>query len=227
MIRLHVTAEGQTEERFVNRLLCVHLSSCGIFPNVRCVLTSRNKRTKREYRGGFRIHSAYQTAKKDIKAWIAEDNNRDCRFTTMFDLYALPEDFPGKAEANQQTDPYEKVRIIEEAFSDDIADSRFIPYIQLHEFEALLFSEPGQLAIEYFGYESAIANLDCMLDAVGGNPELLNDGYETCPSRRILKEIPDYDKANAGIIIAEKIGLPKMRSECSHFNHWLTQLENL
>ena len=139
----------------------------------------------------------------------------------------IREDFPGKEKANRQTDPYEKVRIIEEAFSEDIGDHRFVPYIQLHEFEALIFSDPGQLAIEHFESESAIANLAEMLKEVGGNPELLNDGYETCPSRRILKEIPDFDKTNAGIIIAEKIGLPKMRSECSHFNDWLTKLENL
>lgn len=227
MIRLHITAEGQTEERFVNKLMVSLLSRSSVFPNVRCVLTSRNKRTKREYRGGFRAHCAYPTVRKDIISWIAEDNNRECRFTTMFDLYALPEDFPGKVEANRQSDPYEKVSIIEKALGDDIGDRRFIPYIQLHEFEALIFSEPGQLAIEYFGYESGIANLDGMLKNVGGNPELLDDGYETCPSRRIIQEIPDYDKANAGIIVAEKIGLARMRSKCRHFNDWLTKLEEL
>ncbi|MCK5036737.1 MAG: DUF4276 family protein [Candidatus Sabulitectum sp.] len=224
MIRLYVTVEGPTEKRFVNRLLGPHLHNYKVYANARCVLTSRDNQTKIEYRGGS---PSYLKTRKDIKTWIAEDNNPECRFTTMFDLYALREDFPGKEEANRQTDPYAKVRIIEEAFSEDIGDHRFIPYIQLHEFETLIFSDPGQLAMEHFESESAIANLVGMLKEVGGNPELLNDGYETCPSRRILKEIPDYDKANAGIIIAEKIGLPKMRSECSHFNNWLTQLENL
>lgn len=227
MIRLHVTAEGSTEERFVNKLLCPHLSSHGVFTDVRCVLTSRDKQSRREYRGGFRMHCAYPTVKKDIMAWISGDNNRACRFTTMFDLYALPADFPGKVEANRQINPYEKVKIIEKSFSEDIGDHRFIPYIQLHEFEALIFSEPGKLAIEYFGCESAIANLVGMLESAGGNPERLDDGYETCPSRRIIQEIPEYDKANGGIIVAGEIGLSRMRSKCQHFNDWLTKLEEL
>ncbi len=224
MIRLHVTAEGPTEERFVYRLLRPHLSIYKVFADARCVLTSRDNRTNQEHRGGS---PAYLTARKDIKAWIAGDNNSDCRFTTMFDLYALPNDFPGKVEANRQSDPYDKVRIIEEAFSEDIGDRRFIPYIQLHEFEALIFSEPVKLAIEYFKCEYAIAHLVGMLESVGGNPECLDDGYETCPSRRILKEIPEYDKANGGIIVAEEIGLSRMRSKCRHFNDWLTKLEKL
>ena len=60
----------------------------------------------------------------------------------MFDLYALPADFPGYAEARREVDPYGKVRILEDALGNDIADRRFIPYIQLHEFEALILADP-------------------------------------------------------------------------------------
>jgi len=227
MIRLHITAEGQTEERFVNRLLVNHLSRCNVFPDVRCVLISKDKRNRSEHRGGFRRKAAYSMVRKDILTWIAEDNNRECRFTTMFDLYALPEDFPGKADANRETDPYRKVDIIENAFCKDISDPRFIPYIQLYEFEALIFSEPKQLATEYFNHEAAIEKLEETLNEVGGNPELIDDNPETAPSKRIIQEIPEYDKTNAGIIVAEHIGLDKMRNQCPHFNDWLTRLEHL
>lgn len=94
-VRLHITAEGQTEERFVKEVLAPYLGEQGIWADARCVLTSKDKRAHCEYRGGWRRGNAYSTVKKDIAAWMKEDKNPDARFTTMFDLYALPEDFPG------------------------------------------------------------------------------------------------------------------------------------
>jgi len=227
MIRLHVTAEGQTEERFVNRIIVPHLSRYAVFADVRCVLTSRD--TFGEFRGGFRRKQAYAAVRKDVQAWMTEDNNPECRFTTMFDLYALPDDFPGKQKANQESDPYAKVKIIENSLYEDIGDSRFIPYIQLHEFETLIFSDLKQLAIEYFEYEGAIKNLETMLQEVHGNPELIDEHPETAPSKRIIHEIPEYkgNKANAGIIVTKQIGLDTIRRQCLHFHNWLTRLEQL
>ncbi len=169
MIRLHITAEGQTEEGFVNRLLVSHLSLYNVFPGVRCVLTSKDQRNRIEHRGGFRRKDAYSMVRKDIVTWMREDNSRECRFTTMFDLYALPEDFPGKPAADRETDPYNKVEIIENAFCEDISDFRFIPYIQLHEFETLIFSDLKQLAKEYFDCEPQFGNLETMLNEVDGS----------------------------------------------------------
>ena len=102
-------------------------------------LLSRDKRKAREYRGGL---LGYERAKKDIRAWLKEDKHTECRFTTMFDLYALPDDFPGYAEAMSTSDPYDRVGILEQKMAEDIGDSRFIPYIQLHEFEALILADP-------------------------------------------------------------------------------------
>jgi hypothetical protein len=225
MIRLHLTAEGQTEERFVNKILTPHLARYAVYTDVRCVLTG--SRNHREYRGGFRRKNAYAAVRKDIMTWMAEDDNPECRFSTMFDLYALPEDFPGKSETSQETDPYRKVRILENRLYEDIADPRFIAYIQLHEFETLIFSNLKRLAIEYFDHEVAIRNLEKVLDGMNGNPELIDEHPATAPSKRIISEIPEYDKVNSGIIVAEDIGLEAMRSQCSHFDNWLTRLEQL
>ncbi len=227
MIRLHITVEGQTEEGFVNRLMVDHLSLRSVFPDVRCVLTSKNKRSRKEYRGGFRRKDAYSTVRRDILAWTKEDSDIECRFTTMFDLYALPEDFPGKKEANRKIDPYKKVEIIEKAFFEDIHDRRFIPYIQLHEFEALIFADLKQLKLDYFNHETAIEELEAVLNGVNGNPELINEHPETAPSKHIIRNIPEYDKTSAGIIVAKNIGLGRMRKRCRHFNEWLTKLERL
>ena len=96
MMRLHVTAEGRTEEAFVNRTLAPHLVKFGVYADVRCVTTSR--KGAMGFRGGM---SAYLKAKNDIARWLREDRNRDVFFTTMFDYYALPNDFPGYADAEK------------------------------------------------------------------------------------------------------------------------------
>ena len=144
MKRLHITAEGQTEESFVNKTLKQHLAQYGVYADVRCVLTGRKR--GRIFRGGM---TTYEKAKKDIVRWLKEETgNNDVAFTTMFDFYALPEDFPGYSEARGLQNPYKKVEKIEEAFAADIDDARFIPYIQLHEFETFLFVEPEKLELE-------------------------------------------------------------------------------
>lgn len=222
MIRLHVTAEGQTEQRFVRKVLTPHLTKFHVFADARCVLTSKDKRMTREYRGGL---VSYEKARKDILTWLKEDNHAECRFTTMFDLYALPDDFPGYADAKKQINPYQRIQILEMAMAADIKDHRFIPYIQLHEFEALILAAPQQLEWEYLEHDSQIQKLVAMVD--DQNPELINDGSTTAPSKRILAEIPEYDKVTAGVSVVEKIGLQTIRQQCAHFNEWITRLELL
>ena len=222
MIRLHVTAEGQTEQAFVKKVLAPHLAKSSVFADARCVLTSKDKRTAKEYRGGL-LH--YQKAKNDILTWLKEDGNTECRFTTMFDLYALPDDFPAFKEAMHQSDPYKRCEILEEALYQDIGDRRFIPYIQLHEFEALIFADLQKLDWEYLEHDEPIKNLMQMVGEQ--NPELINDGWETAPSKRIINEIPEYDKVSSGVLVTAKIGLPVLRRRCRHFHEWLSRIEKL
>jgi len=163
----------------------------------------------------------------DITTWIKEDSNNDVWFTTMFDLYALPDDFPGYAEAQQAAAPCKKVAELEKKLSEDINCPRFIPYIQLHEFEALLLADPSKLDWEFLEHEKAIQSLvHLMRDR---NPEEINDGEATAPSKRIIAAIPDYEgrKASSGPIVASKIGLATLRKRCRHFADWVTRLEGL
>ena len=222
MIRLHFTAEGQTEQAFAKTVLTPHLAHYEVYVDARCVLTSKDKRAAKEYRGGL---ISYQKAKADVQTWMKEDGDLDCRFTTMFDLYALPEDFPGYGEAKRELDPYERTRILENAMREDINDFRFVPYIQLHEFEALILADPAKLDWEYLEHDTPISNLISMVDS--GNPELINDGVMTAPSKRILREIPEYDKVTAGVSVVHHIGLPALRQQCRHFNDWVKNLERL
>lgn len=224
MIRLHFIVEGQTEETFVNQTLVPHLAHMSIVSDARCVATSRKGRVK--HRGG--VHS-YQQVKNDIVRWMSEDRNSDARFTTMLDLYALPQSFPGYESASQLQDPLQRVEALESALKEDIGDRRrFIPYIQLHEFEALLLSDPQKLGAHFQCGDDAIRRLADMASCCL-SPEMINDGSETAPSKRIIAEIPEYRgaKASAGPIVANHIGLDALRLKCEHFGEWLDKLERL
>ena len=221
-IRLHVTSEGQTEEAFVKRILARHLGAFNVFADARSVLTSRDKKAHKHYRGGL---VSYTKAKADIETWMKQGGHTECRFTTMFDLYALPDDFPGCTDARKENDPYRKVQVLENALKKDIGDRRFIPYIQLHEFEALILADAAKLDWEYLDRDAPIRRL---VDMVGNqNPELIDDTPQGAPSKRILDELPEYDKVNSGVLVAEKIGMQTMKTKCSHFRTWVELLEGL
>lgn len=223
MIRLCITVEGYTEQGFVKDVLAEHLADFGVNACARPVITGRDKRASREFRGGM---TTYSRARDDVLSWIKEDRRREWRFTTMFDLYALPDDFPGYTEARRLTDPYQRVRAVEGAMSADLAAyPSFFPYIQLHEFESLILADPQKLGPEYPDREGEIAQLIAL--ARDENPECINGGQDTAPSKRIKKLIPEYDKVTAGKLIAKGIGIKTLRERCRHFNEWLSRLERL
>lgn len=225
MARLYLIAEGQTEQTFADTLIKPHLAQRKVYMN-KPVLVAHAKKRGRVHRGGGR---SYIPMKNDIKRFLKQDQNREAFFTTMIDLYALYNDFPGLTEAQQmQSDPLKKVKFLEQKFADDIGDSRFIPYLQLHEYEAYLFSDPT--CFEYLGAESAqaVRTLQTIASQYE-TPELINDGPQTAPSKRIMASFPDYEKAKTtfGPQLAAKIGLSVIRDRCPHFNEWLSKLESL
>ena len=220
-IRLNITAEGQTEEQFAKGELSKLLVNSNIVVDVRRVKTSRDKR--KIYRGGL---LDYQKAKSDILQWLKEDNKEGVFFTTMFDLYALPNDFPQFEKSEKIIDPYERVEFLETALESDINDRRFIAYIQLHEFEALVLANPQTLELEYFDRKAEIEHLYSILKQYHNNSELIDSGRTTAPSKRILRLIPEYDKVFVGSLLAG-FDIPLLRTQCKHFNDWLIKIEKL
>lgn len=222
-VRLHFIVEGQTEVRFVRQVLAPHLADLSIVVDARRVQTSHKGGVK--YSGGI---SNYELPKRDILRWMGGDRGADARFTTMFDLYGLPSEFPGYSDAALIADPYEKVKVVEDALKADIDDWRFIPYIQLHEFEALILSNPEHISGQFGNRDVGIRRL-AALSAQFESPEHIDDGVDTAPSKRIIREIPEYEgrKASAGPSVAANIGLPTLRQECAHFGEWIGGLERL
>ena len=101
--------------------------------------------------------------------------------------------------------------------------SRFIPYVSMHEFEALLFSDCERFA-QSIGAPQIGAEMQSVLDQFG-NPEEINDSQATAPSKRILGMVPRYDKVAMGTIAIQDIGLESVRRQCRNFDCWLNRLE--
>jgi hypothetical protein len=121
---------------------------------------------------------------------------------------------------------------LELAFCKDISIERFIPYIQLHEFETLIFANPTKLNLFYInnGDDVRIQRL-CQITAnqKDNNPELINNGEMTAPSKRIIQEFEHYEsnKPVIGARVAAEIGMKCLRNRCHHFAEWITKLEQL
>jgi hypothetical protein len=211
MPRLYLFAEGQTEQTFADNVIKPHLFNFGVNLHKPVVI------------GGGR---SYVRMKNRIGHLLSQEKSRDVFFTTMIDLYAIYIDFPGLTEAKMVLIPEKRVEFLEQCFSEDLGDERFLPYIQLHEYETYLFSEPTCFSYFHDHHARQIAALQKIADG-HKTPEEIDDGSATAPSKRIIAELPDYAKVVEGPQIAQLIGLDKIRSKCPHFNGWLSKLESL
>jgi hypothetical protein len=223
-VRLNIIVEGQTEEGFVKKVLAPHLGQFNVFCSARCIETSRRKHGGKIFRGGM---MTYSHLRNDLFRWLKQDNNPDAFFSMMIDLYRSPADFPDFEMAMKYNDPFAKVACLEQAMARDINHPRFLPYIQLHEFEALLFCDAKQLCMRYPERSRESEELAKFCETQP-SPDFINDGASTAPSKRIIEKIPEYEneKAFAGPLIAEYIGLENLK-KCIHFAGWLEKLEHL
>ena len=225
MPRLYLFAEGPTELTFADTVLKPHLATLGVYLHPP-VLIAHAKKKGKVHRGGGR---KYVPMRNDILRFLEQERGGDVFFTTMIDLYAIHTEFPGLDEAEKLRHmPDKRVEALEKAFGKDISDSRFVPYIQLHEYEAYLFSDPTWFRYFYDHHEKQIAALKAIADR-HATPELIDDGQHSAPSKRIIKELPDYEDAKpaVGPQVAELIGLEVIRTKCPHFAAWLSRLEEL
>ena len=115
MVYLNFIVEGETEEAFANEVLAPHLTALEIYP-----AASRVKPGPRKRGGGL---TSYDGARAHIIRWTRQERGRDHFFTTMFDLYALPDSFPGYDQWREETDPYRRVEGLETAMKENINDS--------------------------------------------------------------------------------------------------------
>ena len=218
-MRMHFVVEGQTEETFVRNVLAPELGVRGVYCDAHRVTTGR--RGGKVYRGGL---LSFAHLRKDLELWMKQDSASGSWFTTMVDLYRLPSDFPSITESRRIVDPIKKVELLEQSFGSAMSHPRFVPYVQLHEFEALLFSDPRSFSIAFPGISEEVAKLQAVRSAFD-TPEHIDEREHYAPSKQILRILPEYDKSVSGPLIAKQIGLEKLRKECHHFDTWLARLE--
>ncbi|NEX20181.1 DUF4276 family protein [Thiorhodococcus mannitoliphagus] len=215
MTRVDVMVEGQTEETFVRELLYDPLVNRGVF------LYPILLRTSAQGKGGV---VSYGKVRSQVLRQCLSDAS--AKVTTMIDLFRLPKDFPEK-QACAAAQLYSRVDCLEQAFASDIGCGNFVPYLSVHEFEGLLFSDATRFA-NWFDEPEPLQQLNTVATGFQ-NPEHINDGAQTAPSKRIESSLGrlGYQKPVHGPLIAMDIGLDCIRAQCPHFDAWVTKLEGL
>jgi hypothetical protein len=224
MKNLYLTVEGQTEEAFARDLLRPHLAAFNVFLWPPRFTGPHGRRHGRIPRGG--MFNTFVHALEDMRRWLKENHSPDARFSMMVDLYSLPEDFPGYAEAMARADCHEQAAALERAIEAELGDPRFIGYLQVHEFEALVLANPAQLADWFEDRTHALAALATECHPFD-TPERIDHSQHSHPKARIQHHLPDYAENVHGPLLTYAIGLPTLRERCPHFGAWLTRLEQL
>lgn len=218
MKRLIIICEGQTEQEFCKDVLYPHFINNGII--VQSPLIKKSN-------GGI---VAWHHLKRQIETHLKEDPT--AYVTTLIDYYGTHDkhSFPGWANRLPIIDKSNRMTFLETEMHTDIDDAlnyRFIPYIQLHEFEGLLFNDasifqqqiPAEELLNFVELQNTINS--------NPNPELINDSRHTAPSKRLGRLIFGYNKPVYGSLLAQAIGLVRIRSKCPRFNTWISRLEAL
>lgn len=223
MKRLFIVVEGETEERFLRKVLYNDFIIKGIHIEAQQWLTNR----KLGIGGGG---SNFDLIENHLRRLMARyQHDRDLFISVMIDLYAFPKggNTVYDDEVSRQQNGRNKALLLQDKMNDRMQYQNFIPYVQLHEYEALLLSKPDALLSFYTDKVKEVENLKAEIE--GKQPEEINETPEGAPSKRLIKYLPRYEKqkTTAGVTTAEKIGLPFLRNSCPHFNDWVTKLESI
>lgn len=197
MVRLGISVEGVTERRFVTTVLVEHLATCEVFSTP--------------------VSICGNVSVPRVNAELNKLSRSFDYITTFYDFYG----FKGKPQAST------KASLEQDVFLgvNDFTKEKLIPYIQMHEFEGLLFSSPVAIANNVEGNDVERWSQK-ILQEFGGNPERINDSPQTAPSKR-LEQFTNYRKTIDGPNICKEIGLNVIRNKCNGFDDWLSKLENL
>ena len=205
---------------FVNAVLAPHLYRVGYTSVGARLLGNARQRSRR---GGGR---AWEAVRKGILNHL--QNDQAALSTTMVDYYGLPRTWPGREGAPRHTTLSERAATVERAVLDDISTAighppRFVPYVVMHEFEGLLFSDPDRFA-QSLG-EPDLAPGFQAIRAEFQTPEDINDSPDSAPSKRVRNLFRGYQKPLMGVLAMEQIGLDTVREACPLFNAWIATLE--
>lgn len=214
MKRLLIVCEGPTEQEFCNCILLPHLLSYGISLSAPLVKKSN---------GGI---VSWHALRHQILNHLREEG---VMVSMLIDFYGIKDQhgFPAWEKSKEISSKTDRIHFLLDKMRDDLPQeyrNRFLPYIQLHEFEGLLFSDSRAFRSIFSSEEADLLEIERII-AEYPNPEEINNNPETAPSKRLINAIPGYNKIVYGNIIAEQIGLQTIRKKCPLFNDWITFLE--
>lgn len=218
MKRIIIIGEGQTEQAFCNDVLQPYFNQLGI---------QIQNPTIKQSKGGI---IPWTLLRKQINMHLQQDTT--AYVTLLIDYYGLKKsfDFPGWDQAAAIKDKNDRMTFLETAMQNDMdarVRARFIPYIQLHEFEGLLFCD--QQIIEDSFDDDEFKDHKYLVETIqkNSNPEMINNGSATAPSKRWDRIIRGYDKTVIGPILAQDIGLTRIREKCPRFDAWIERLSQI
>lgn len=218
MKRVIIICEGETEKEFCTTILAPYFSKQKIYLQSPLIKKSMGGIVK------------WKDLKKQIENHLKIDT--DAFVTTLIDYYGLYRKykFPKWEIAESKPDRNIRMDILEKGMYDSVSDDvryRFLPYIQLHEFEGLLFNDE-----KYFHEQipkNELKGTEELTEVFKNyeNPEMINNNQETSPSHRLERIISGYNKIVYGNILAEAIGLENIKNKSPRFNNWITNIENI
>lgn len=214
-----VLVEGWTEQRFIKQVLAPYLAPSKVYLTPIIL-------DKPGQKGG---DVKFSRARNDIGRHLKQRS--DTWVSTLVDYYGNKPDWPGFAASKALPDHAQKAGTMNQAKAAEVArlfpechpETRFIPYVSMHETEALYFSDPACLASNLGVSQQRI---DAILNECG-EPERINDRPETAPSKRLERLANRFKKTTTGIAIAEQIGIPRMRAACPLFDAWIARISAL
>lgn len=217
-IEVIAIVEGKTEQIFIEKILRSYLAE-------RKIYISATQISKPGQKGG---DVRFERLKNELGIHLK--SRSETYVTTMVDYYGVKE-WPGLDQIPVNSTPSQIAEIVNIATKDKVislfpkAQHRFIPYMAIHEFEALLFSDSFLLAS---GLKVAEEQVLAVLREFE-KPEAINNSPETAPSKRLngWSQNGKFLKTTNGIAIAESIGIPKMRAQCPVFNAWIEVFEKI
>ena len=197
MVRVGISVEGATEERFVKMVLAPYLA------------------TKQIYVTPISVGGAINLDR--IRFELKRMASSFSYVTTFYDFYGFQGSVEGETKASLE------LKIKEHAHPS--IQAKLIPYVQMYEFEGLLFTSPEAIAMHLSG-DNLMSWAQAVLNRFNDNPEDINDSTETAPSKRLIQKT-NYRKTTHGPNIAEEIGIKVLREKCGGFDEWLVRLEAL
>jgi uncharacterized protein DUF4276 len=213
---LHILCEGQTEEIIARDLIEPRFAGKDAWVTW-SIFTTKRPAGGPAFKGGL---STWPKLESELRKLLRDSSTTV--LTTMLDYYAFPGDAPGMADRPHGS-PHDRVRHVESALAKAIGDKRFLPNLVLHETEAWVLADCRRLG-EVMGDPGPAAELERIVRLESG-PELVNDGVDTAPSKRIMHAYPRYAKTIDGPLVIADVGLDSIRSSCPHTDDWLREIE--